>query len=152
MTSSVTLNDFSKLPDISEGVENKLFSSVRVAKSLNELYNNIKVKRYTMARIRRLCLSAFLGIDNSFFMKPLPYLRVLGLNKTGKEILSKNLSNSPVSVVARTSDIKKLPKEYLKIFETECVATDLFGMSLPTPMPCGREFTRKIILWSDKND
>lgn len=147
-----TLNDFIKLPDLSEGVENKLFSCVRVAKSLDELYNSIKVKRYTMARIRRLCLSAFLGFDSSFFMKPLPYLRVLGLNDTGKEILSKNLSNSPVSVVARTSDIKKLPEEYLKVFETECLATDLFSMSLIEPMPCGAEYTRKIIFWSDKND
>lgn len=147
-----TLEDFSRLPDISEGVENKLFSSVRVAKSLEELYNSIKVKRYTMARIRRLCLSAYLGFDNSFFMKPIPYIRVLGLNDNGKQIISEKLSNSPVSIVARTSDIKKLPQEHIKVFETESIATDLFGMSLKAPTECGKEYTRKIIFWSDKND
>ena len=42
-----TIEDFKNLPDISEGIENKLFFSVRVATSLEELYSMIKSKRYT---------------------------------------------------------------------------------------------------------
>ena len=140
-----TLEDFKKLPDISEGIENKLFDNIRLAGSLEELYNGIKVKRYTLARIRRLVLSAFLGADNTFFMKPLPYIRVLGFDKTGKELLASRLAKSPVPVITKTRDINNLDTLSKKVFNTECRATDLFGLSLNNPIECGLEYTSKII-------
>lgn len=140
-----TVEELKNLPDISEGVENKLFSAIRVAGSLEALYNNVKVKRYTHARIRRMALSAFIGADNSFFMKPLPYLRVLGFNKNGIELLKEKVSKAPVPVITRTADINNLPKDSLKVFETESRATDLFGLSLPVPLGCGLEYTSKIV-------
>ena len=109
------------------------------------MYNNVKVKRYTHARIRRMALSAFIGADNSFFMKPLPYLRVLGFNKNGIELLKEKVSKAPVPVITRTADINNLPKDSLKVFETESRATDLFGLSLPVPLGCGLEYTSKIV-------
>ena len=140
-----TPDELKSLPDVSEGIENKLFNEIRLAGSLNELYNSIKVKRYTLARIRRLVLSAFIGIDNSFFMKPLPYIRVLGFNKTGQELLSGRLRESPVPVITKTKDINNLDIISKKVFETECKATDLFGLSLEKPLECGIEYTSKII-------
>ena len=140
-----TLEDLKKLPDISEGIENKLFDNIRLAGSLEELYNGIKVKRYTLARIRRLVLSAFLGADNTFFMKPLPYVRVLGFNKTGQELLASRLAKSPVPVITKTRDINNLDALSKKVFDTECKATDLFGLSLNNPFECGLEYTSKII-------
>lgn len=140
-----TIEDLRKLPDISEGIENKILSNITLSGSLEELYNGIKVKRYTLARIRRLVLSAFIGADNTFFMKPLPYIRVLGFNKTGQELLADRLSKSPVPVIAKTKDINNLDSVSKKVFETECRATDLFGLSLDNPLPCGLEYTSKII-------
>lgn len=140
-----TLSELKSLPDLSEGVENKLFSAIRLAKSLEELYNTVKVKRYTHARIRRLALSAFIGADNSFFMKPLPYIRVLGFNKTGEKLLKTKLSVCEVPVITRAADFCNLPQDAQKVFETECRATDLFALSLPTPLECGLEYTAKII-------
>ena len=140
-----TIDELKKLPDISEGVENKLFSAIRVAGNAEELYNNVKVKRYTLARIRRMALSAFIGLDNSFFMKPLPYIRVLGFSKEGEHLLKTRISKSVVPVVVRASDINGLSEECRKVFETESRATDLFGLSLKSPMECGMEYTSKII-------
>jgi len=140
-----TLEDLKKLPDISEGIENKLFDNIRLAGSLEELYNGIKVKRYTLARIRRLVLSAFLGADNTYFMKPLPYIRVLGFNKTGKELLASRLAKAPVPVITKTRDINNLDTLSKKVFNTECRATDLFGLSLNNPIECGLEYTSKMI-------
>lgn len=141
-----TKNELSILPDLSEGVENKLFSAIRVADSLESMYNEIKVKRYTLARIRRLVLSAFIGARNDYFMKPPPYVRVLGFNKTGKQILSERLSNAKVPVITRTADINLLSSSAKTVFDTECRATDLYGLTLKKPLGCGMEYTRKIIL------
>ncbi len=140
-----SLEELSRLPDISEGVENKLFSAIRLAVSLDALYNEIKVKRYTLARIRRLVLSAFLGFDNSFFMKPLPYLRILGFNKTGQALLKDISKTCPVPIITRTSDAEKLSASAKKVFETECRATDLYCLSLKKPLECGLEYKYKII-------
>ena len=140
-----TQDELGNLPDLSEGVENKLFSAIRVAESVESLYNEIKVKRYTLARVRRLVLSAFIGAQNDYFMKPLPYVRVLGFNSTGKQILGERLSKAPVPIITRTADINGLDNMAKTVFKTECRATDLFGMSLEKPLPCGLEYTRKII-------
>ena len=139
-----TEEELSALPDLSEGLENKLYSAIKTAKSLDDLYEKIKVKRYTLARIRRLVLSAFIGADNEFFMKPLPYIRVLGFSKNGSKHL-KNLKNSSVPVINRTADINNLSANAKKVFETEAKATDLFGLTLETPLECGIEYTQKII-------
>ncbi len=140
-----TLEDLKKLPDISEGIENKLFSAIRLASSTEELYNTVKVKRYTHARIRRLALSAFLGLDNEFFMKPQPYVRVLGFNKRGEEHLKQAAERSPIPVITRVSDIERLPCGAKLLFAAECRATDMFSLALPVPQPCGAEYTAKII-------
>lgn len=140
-----TKDELKALPDLSEGVENKLFSAVKSAGSLENLYDEIKVKRYTEARVRRLVLSAFLGFDNSFFMKPPPYMRILGFSNKGKELLSKISKSSEILVITKASDIKTLDSKAQKVFKTESRATDIFGLAVNPPINCGLEHTRKII-------
>ena len=142
---SKTQNMLKNLPDLSEGLENKLFSAISLATNLEELYNTIKVKRYTKARIRRLVLSAFIGTDDSFFMKPLPYLRVLGFNKSGEAFMRENLKRCEVPVINRIADTEKLNPLAKSVFETEAKATDLYLLSLQKPQKCGLEYTSKII-------
>ncbi len=136
---------FKALPDLSEGVENKLYSAIKTAKSLDELYANIKVKRYTLARIRRLVLSAFLEIDNRLFLKTPPYLRVLGFTKDGENILKQNAPLSSIPVVLRVSEIKNLSDDAKYMFEAECKASNLYGLSFKTPKDCDLEYTQPII-------
>ena len=137
---SKTPHELKALPDLSEGVENKLYSAIRTATTLNELYDKIKVKRYPLARIRRLVLSAFLGLDNSYFMKPLPYVRVLGFNKKGKDVIKQAKGNSNTPIVTKVNEIKDSP-----VFLVESKASDLYNLSLGTPKPCGTEYTFKIL-------
>ena len=46
------------LPDISEGIENRLYAAAQKACSLEELYEQVKTKRYPLSRVRRLVLAA----------------------------------------------------------------------------------------------
>ncbi|MBQ3548177.1 MAG: nucleotidyltransferase family protein [Clostridia bacterium] len=140
-----TIDDFKNLPDISEGIDNKIFSAVRVATTLNEVYNNVKSKRYTLARIRRLVLSAFLGIDNSFFMQKPEYIRVLGFNKNGEEIIKACRKNSEIPIILKATEIKELSEKAQKMFELENRATDLYLLSLNKPQECGLEYKANLI-------
>ena len=136
-------NDLKNLPDISEGLENKIYFSARVATSLDELYNMIKTKRYTMARIRRLVLSAFLALDNRFFMTTPPYVRVLGFNSNGLEHLK--TPQGIIPIITRALQIKNLDDDAIKVFETECRATDIYNLALGVPLECGSEQKMKLL-------
>ena len=136
-------DDFKALPDLSEGIENKLYFSLRVATSLDELYNMIKTKRYTLARVRRLVLSAALGFDGELFMTPPPYVRVLGFSEQGEKQIRK--LEPTVPVITRATQIKELDERCKKVFETECRATDLYALSLSKPLECGLEYKMKLL-------
>ncbi len=132
-----TINELKNLPDVSEGLENKLFSAIKVATSLDDVYNKVKSKRYTHARIRRIVLSAFLGLDNSFFMKEPPYIRVLGFNYNGKAIIKEQNNKK---LILKVQEIKTE-----KMFLIENRATDLYMLSLNNAGECSLEYKAKLI-------
>ncbi len=138
-----TIDELKALPDISEGLENKILLSARVATSFDELCNMIKTKRYTLARIRRLLLSAFLGFDNTFFMRVPPYVRVLGFSQNGAAHLKH--AEGVIPLVTRAAHIKELDADAQKVFETECRATDIYALSLGKPLECGSEQRMKLL-------
>ncbi len=138
------VSDFRTLPDISEGIENRLFAAAKSATSLDELYSLIKTKRYTLARIRRLVLSAYLDLKADYIKSPPPYARVLAFSKKGEEIIKIFSSITKIPLVMRAGDFEKLDKRAQDIFAAEKNATDLFALSLKTPLPCGTEYTEKV--------
>ena len=141
-------SDFSALPDISEGLENRIFNAVRKATGLEELYFLIKTKRYPLARIRRIILSAFLGIhaeDASGFP---PYLRVLGIGNRGPEILKKAKLAAKLPIVSRPADLSALDEHAGRIADLESRAADLYALCLPKAAPCGLDRTEKVITLS----
>ncbi|MBO7520271.1 MAG: nucleotidyltransferase family protein, partial [Clostridia bacterium] len=137
-----TAKDFEKLPDMSEGLNNRLEFAVRSAATLDEVLSQLKSKRYTLARMRRLVLSAFLGLDNSFFLKTPPYVRILGASEKGLKLLSKG---TMFNIVIKPSEIKEAGDDAVKVLNTECRATDIFTLSLKTPLEPGLEYTRKFL-------
>ncbi|MBE6727725.1 MAG: nucleotidyltransferase family protein [Ruminococcaceae bacterium] len=139
---SRTKEELANLPDISEGLENKLFLSIQRATSFEELCFSIKTKRYSYARIRRIVLAAFLGLDKRFFGIIPPYVRILGFNSNGEKICG---GNGNIPVVTRVSEIKKLDETSQAVFSTECKATDLYSLSLFSPQECGAEYKSKLL-------
>ena len=87
----MTTQQIADLPDVSEGLE---YSIKKVANSCNkvsELISMVKTKRFTQTRIQRILLYALLGITKKDMLdskKIVPYIRVLGMNNNGKEMLS----------------------------------------------------------------
>ena len=134
--------DFSALPDLSEGLENRLHTAAREARSLEELYSLVKSKRYSHARIRRLVMSAFLEIPSGLPELPL-YLRILGMTETGARILKDATPTLPVAV--RPVDFERLGGSFANLFRLEARADDLYALAFPTPFPCGRDYTEKLI-------
>ncbi len=124
---SMDINDISALPNINEGLENRIFNCVQKAESLEDLFQNIKTKRYTMSRIKRIIISAFLGITEEAQIKLPPYLKILGTNKKGLEILKHAKKNSKLPIISRYSDINTLDEFSKYTFGVEDKSTKLLG-------------------------
>lgn len=134
--------DFSNLPDISEGLENLIFSKVKEEFSYSSLLGAIKSKRFTMARIRRIVLSAFLGIDKSFFLKEPPYVRILGFNSNATSVIPLE----PIKpIITKVSNINNLDLFSQSVFELENRANDIYALSLDEPKKYVNDFKSKIL-------
>ncbi len=136
-----TLNedDLAALPDVSEGLHHRLYSAIRSADSLEALYAAVKTKRYTLARIRRLVLAAFLGLYAQDTPKNIPYLRVLACNSKGQALLAAARKTCSLPIALRATELKEQP-----LFALECRADDLYALSLQSPAPCGTDFTQPV--------
>ncbi len=132
------------LPDISEGIENRIIAAARNAATLDELFDGAKTKRYSHARIRRIVLHNFLGVTAQLQAGAPPYLRVLALNGRGREILKITKETAKLPIVTKPQEIAALDTYSRSIFTAECTASDIFALSLPVPLPCGSEYTGQI--------
>ena len=139
---SLAVEGFAMLPDVSEGLEYRLYKAARQAGGLEEFWDLVKSKRDPLARIRRLTMAAFLGLSRNLPELPC-YLRVLGMTPTGQRILKQARPILPVAI--RPGDFQRLGGEALSLFELEAHADDLYGLSLPSPTPCGRDYTERLL-------
>lgn len=143
---TLTPEDFKKLPDVSEGLEYRIYDAVKNSNSYPELLEKIKTKRYTLSRIRRILLFAYLDITKEILATPVPYIRVLGFNEKGASLLKLSKEKSKLPIITRPQDVKKLDENAKRIYELECKARDLYSLCLKNPDVCGKEMTEKIII------
>ncbi len=137
--------DFAALPDVSEGLENRLYAAARQAVSLEGFYEAVKVKRYSLARIRRIAFAALLGLDKSHFRQPVPYIRVLGFTAEGLALLRQAAKQAALPLLLRAKDAAGLDRQGCDVFQSECRADDLFWLAADRPRPCGTDFTDPVI-------
>lgn len=126
-------------PDVSEGIENRILAASAQASDLGELYQLAKTKRYTHARIRRIVLNHVLGITAEDLSRPVPYIRLLGLNGRGAELLRLTKESRSLPLIAKTSDVSDAGIQAQLLFETECRASDIYAMLTEKSTSCGEE-------------
>ncbi len=141
---TMSVSDILTAPNVLQGLENRIYKAVKVARSLPELMMLIKTKRYTMARLRRIILCCYLGITKSD-AKVLPqYIRVLGMNDKGKEIISSAKSVLPINT--SLMDLSKTSTAAKKQAFIENRADNLYALGFSKPLPCGIDFTHKPVI------
>lgn len=128
---TMTAAEFAALPDCGEGLERRLYQAARRARSLEEFYARAKTKRYALARLRRMVMCAFLGIDAAAAAEAPAYLRVLGCGSRGRAVLAGLRRGGGLPVLTKPADVRSLPEEARVQFEREARATELYGLACP---------------------
>ena len=141
---SMTEAEIAALPGVAEGLEKRVARCAREAATQEGLIEMLKCKRYTRARIARLCAHALLGVSREMQEKhPLPeYARIIGMREAARPLLAELKMRSTLPIA---SDAARLSGS--EVFQLECRATDLRALqcSEPSQRKAGQEFTQKFI-------
>lgn len=93
---------------VSEGLENRIKREALKAAALAELTDSVKTKRYTYSSLRRIFLSAYLGIYESDRHFTPPYLKILSFSDKGREILNTIKKTASLPVIKNMKALKAL--------------------------------------------
>lgn len=143
--------EIKNLPDVSEGLEFALKNAANSCNSVVELLTLVDSKRYTKTRIQRILLYAILGItkkDMQMSKSITPYVRVLGFNENGKNLLSEAVRRNPklnvVTSVKKFLDYS-LSRNLNILMEKDIWATNVYTLGFEYESKSNIDFTHKLI-------
>ena len=142
---AMTETDYAALPDVTEGLEHRLYRASRTAKTTEELLAEAKTKRYTHARLRRVLLAAMLELPAGLSAVEPPYLRVLGFTAKGAEILNRAKGRHTLPLSASLAELERTGETAALFAALETRAADLYHAFTPGLPPCGSEYTTPVI-------
>lgn len=111
---------------VSEGLEKRFTESVRKSStdsfkdtdSLNDILSRVKSKRFTYSRLKRTLLYMLFEIEDEIIKDSEKfgpqYLRILGFDSKGREILADIRHKSSIPIISTPSTYNKVIKKYLQ--------------------------------------
>lgn len=119
-------------PSGGEGLANLMKSTVARAPDWEGFVRRVQSKRYTYTRLSRLCMQVILGIRRTEYTMQEPgYIRILGFNNKGRELLSeiRNEESASLPVITNINKEKeKLSDEALQLLDLDCHASDVYNL------------------------
>lgn len=128
--------------NISEGLENRILAALNEAEGLYPLYDKIKTKRYSHAKLRRAISSAVLGIPAGMPEEEVPYLRVLAMGARGRGLLRTLRATATLPVCQSGRECERVNEIF---FAVERLATDLRNCWSEQPLPGGEDYRKGIV-------
>ncbi|MDR2656181.1 MAG: nucleotidyltransferase family protein [Oscillospiraceae bacterium] len=136
--------DFLNIADVGEGLENRISNAVIYSRDLNQLLGMVKTKRYTMSRVKRVIMNAFLDIPREMRLRGTPYIRALALNGRGQEILRAAKKTCGEYISASLADIRRNCPSARDFVDLEVKSTDIYKLCFRNPDICRTDFFRQV--------
>ena len=115
-----------------KGINNLFVKNMMKSKDMKEFIDLSISKRYKKGRIQRFIINYLLNIGKGFVdevvQSPNNYIKVLGFNNNGKEILRNIKRTSEVNIVTKNKDFKPLSDLDRKLYDLESYATNLYNL------------------------
>lgn len=124
--------DFAAFDSGNEGLYRRFYAAVQEAPTLEALLGGVKTKRYAYARLRRMALSAYLGVTKGDIPERMPYLRVLAFNDRGREVLRRMKKTARAPLLIKSADVRALDETARKLFALTARAEDQYVLAYPS--------------------
>jgi predicted nucleotidyltransferase len=113
--------------EIEEGIENRMRECVKTSTSFEEFMTKLKTKRYTWTRLQRMLLHILTNTRKeemrSRHISP-SYIRLLGMNKTGREFIHSKKKEMPLPLISKLSSANQSE------IELDVRAAEIFSLGL----------------------
>ncbi|MEE1016461.1 MAG: nucleotidyltransferase family protein [Ruminococcus sp.] len=129
------------LPEVGEGLENRILSAARKFGTAEEVIDEVKTKRYTRSRICRILTCALLGITEELQTKTADYARVLGFTDEGGKMLKACIGK----VITSAAKAENLGSDTAELLAADIRATDTAALAYEKVKPCGADYLTKIV-------
>ncbi|MBE5800212.1 MAG: nucleotidyltransferase family protein [Clostridiales bacterium] len=133
--------DLSAIAGMEEGLEHRFLAAAKTARTRDELILAVKSKRYTYARLSRLCMNVLLGVTRDFVRGHAAptYARVLGFRREAQPLLRAIKEHASIPLVTKAADYDRADP----LFALDVLAQDLWSLGCASPdlRVCGRDFT-----------
>ena len=122
------------------GLENRILKTSEISLDINSILKSITTKRYPLTKIQRIFIHMLNNINgktiNQLYGATPAYIRVLGSNKKGFEILNKIKANSNINIITKYADYKNLNHPIIDRFLAfEEKATNIFFLGTQSELP-----------------
>ena len=124
---------FAAAPDVSEGLEKRVFAAAHTEPTLEAVAGAASTKRYARARVRRIALCAALGLRAEDSAGIPPYLRCLAANRRGIALLREMETRAALPVLTRPAHVRRLDERAQRVFSLGAAAADLCALGLSDP-------------------
>lgn len=117
------------IKEVSEGLENRLYTVALKAISYYDYIFKVKSKRYTLGRIKRICVNIILGITKEMDsnLSNVKYARILKVKNESRTLLSliKKHSSIPVISTLNQNKIKELDSNIINSLNLDILSTNI---------------------------
>lgn len=123
----LSTDDLSIYNGVDEGLDNRIKKVILNSNSLDELINNIKSKRYTYSRIKRMLLHILVGYtknDNKYYLNK-NHIRILGFNNKGIKYLNKIKKDIKLPIYSKYNEKLKLEYKVSSIYDYKNINNEL---------------------------
>ncbi|NLB80400.1 MAG: nucleotidyltransferase [Clostridiaceae bacterium] len=123
---SIPINQLAEISGVAEGIENRIKRAAIYHTTVEEVISCVKTRRYTYSRIRRIIINSLIGITNAEITKPPEYIRILGLNDRGREMLNKIKKTAKIPIITKVADAN-----ITQMLTYDILATNLYSLMYP---------------------
>ena len=148
---NMPVEKIAELSDVSEGLEHLIKKAANSCNSVSEFINIVRTKRYTETRIRRILLYSLLKItkkDMSISKKTIPYIRILGCNDKGKQLISKiNDANPRINIITSVKKFEdiNMNKNLKTLLDKDILATNVYTLGYSHDSWSNLDYTKKMV-------
>ena len=139
-------DEFSLYVSDSNGLDMRIYDSVRSADSLESLYALAKSKNYTHSRVRREVMNLWLKVRKDYSKGIPPYMRILAVSENGISLLSGAKETSSVPIITKYAETKNISDKAREIYEAECRNTDIFSVCTEKIKECSIEKKHSLVI------
>lgn len=138
----LTIKELESLPEVTEGLHNKIHSSALDAINIKDLLSLVKSKRYPFTRLQRILIHASLGTTKNIIAEfdergPL-YARILAFNSNGRQLLKYLNLTSKIPIIIKTAvylNSKQRASQELSqlkhMLSIDTIASDMYFLGMP---------------------